>query len=62
MIANLALPFLLMIAEAAATAEQVKYLEYLQSSPAEHRLSKRMDLEVCIGETKFVSHIQLYGW
>ncbi|EDV58981.1 actin cytoskeleton-regulatory complex protein pan1 [Drosophila erecta] len=46
MIANLALPFLLMIAEAAATAEQV---EYLQSSPAEHRLSKRMDLEVCIG-------------
>lgn len=37
MIANLALPFLLMIAEAAATAEQVKYLEYLQSSPAEHR-------------------------
>ncbi|EDW52499.1 uncharacterized protein LOC6612059 [Drosophila sechellia] len=49
MIANLALPFLLIIAEAAATAEQVEYLEYLQSSPAEHRLSKRMDLEVCIG-------------
>ncbi|KAH8367759.1 hypothetical protein KR084_002436 [Drosophila pseudotakahashii] len=51
MITNLALPLLLMIAGAAATAEQVEYLSPhpQQSSPAEHRLSKRMDLEVCIG-------------
>ncbi|KAH8249265.1 hypothetical protein KR032_007749 [Drosophila birchii] len=43
----------MMIATAAATAEQVEYLDThpRQSSPADHdhRLSKRMDLEVCIG-------------
>ncbi|XP_017025840.1 polyglutamine-repeat protein pqn-41 [Drosophila kikkawai] len=43
----------MMIAGAAATAEQVEYLDThpRQSMPADydHRLSKRMDLEVCIG-------------
>ncbi|KAI8043840.1 hypothetical protein M5D96_005178 [Drosophila gunungcola] len=49
MVSNLALSLLLMIAGAAATVEQVEYLDAQQSSPADHRLSKRMDLEVCIG-------------
>ncbi|EDV32411.1 uncharacterized protein Dana_GF15825 [Drosophila ananassae] len=48
MISNLALIPLLMIVGAAATAEQVEYLNP-QSFPADHRLAKRMDLEVCIG-------------
>ncbi|KAH8282150.1 hypothetical protein KR054_005811 [Drosophila jambulina] len=43
----------MMFAGAAATAEQVEYLDThpRQSSPADHdhHLSKRMDLEVCIG-------------
>ncbi|KAH8285786.1 hypothetical protein KR018_003926 [Drosophila ironensis] len=51
MIANFALKLLLMVVGAAATAEQVEYLNPHppQSWPTDHRLAKRMDLEVCIG-------------
>jgi len=64
MITNFALPLLLMIAGAAATAEQVEYLDPRpqQSSPAEHRLSKRMDLEVCIGEPFSTTYVLMDLW
>lgn len=58
MISNLALIPLLMIVGAAATAEQVEYLNP-QSFPADHRLAKRMDLEVCIGESHICSKIRV---
>lgn len=57
MITNFALIPLLMIVGVAATAEQVEYLNP-QSFPADHRLAKRMDLEVCIGESHICPKIR----